>query len=320
MAGRRVLIVTKTRDNTADFVLKRMKERRIPFARLNSDAFGREAKLLLSYDAAGDHSAVILGKDVIIPDDIGKVWIRRIVRPEMPEIKNSEARLFAEQELEFSLRWYLNYLPCRFLDKESDLNRARNKFDQLRTAQKLGLEIPVTVIANDSARAKRFADSAAAVVAKSVAGFGIRRSDGFEGIYTVEITPDKKEFLDSVSLAPVCFQEKVDKDYELRVTLVGDRIFACKIDSQKSDRTKLDWRRYDIENTPHVSCELDEELNNRLTAMTAHYNIRFASFDLVVTPSGKTVFLEMNPNSQWVWIEELTGMPITDALIDELIK
>jgi hypothetical protein len=53
--------------------------------------------------------------------------------------------------------------------------------------------------------------------------------------------------------------------------------------------------------------------------MMKHYSLRFASFDLIVTPDGREIFLEMNPASQFLWIEQLTGMPITDAIIDELI-
>lgn len=49
------------------------------------------------------------------------------------------------------------------------------------------------------------------------------------------------------------------------------------------------------------------------------FQINFAAFDLVVTPKDEIVFLEMNPSGQFVWIEELTGMPITDTLIDFLI-
>ena len=60
------------------------------------------------------------------------------------------------------------------------------------------------------------------------------------------------------------------------------------------------------------------EISEKLLQMARVLGIHFASFDLAVTPEGEYVLFEMNPNSQWVWIENLTSMPITDALIDVL--
>lgn len=115
-------------------------------------------------------------------------------------------------------------------------------------------------------------------------------------------------------------QRKVEKDFEIRVTAVGERLFPCKIESQHTDRTRIDWRRYDIPNTPHSTFELPRDISDKLLEMMRIFGIHFVAFDLAVTPDGKFVFFEMNPAPQWVWIEELTGLPITDAIIDELIS
>lgn len=53
--------------------------------------------------------------------------------------------------------------------------------------------------------------------------------------------------------------------------------------------------------------------------MMDYFHIHFAAFDFIMDLHDELVFLEMNPGGQFVWIEELTGMPITDALIDSLI-
>jgi hypothetical protein len=41
-------------------------------------------------------------------------------------------------------------------------------------------------------------------------------------------------------------------------------------------------------------------------------------FDFAVTPDGDWVFLELNPNGQWGWIEDHTGLAITSAMADLL--
>jgi hypothetical protein len=99
---------------------------------------------------------------------------------------------------------------------------------------------------------------------------------------------------------------------------VGEQVFGCRIDSQSTQKTQIDWRRQDRA-TPYSIYAVDQELSGRLVAMMKHYGVHFASFDLVVTPEDQTVFLEMNPATQFLWIEQITGMPITDAIIDEIL-
>jgi len=41
---------------------------------------------------------------------------------------------------------------------------------------------------------------------------------------------------------------------------------------------------------------------------------------MIVTPSSEYVFLEINPNGQYLWLERETGLPFTDTLIEVLIQ
>ena len=79
----------------------------------------------------------------------------------------------------------------------------------------------------------------------------------------------------------------------------------------------LDWRSdYDaptyevVEVPPDVECGVKE--------LMLSLRLRFGAFDFLVTPEGRWVFLEVNPNGQWAWIEQMTGMPIASALADAL--
>jgi glutathione synthase/RimK-type ligase-like ATP-grasp enzyme len=40
---------------------------------------------------------------------------------------------------------------------------------------------------------------------------------------------------------------------------------------------------------------------------------------IIVTPDDRYVFLEVNPNGQWQWIERATGFPICETLVDLLV-
>ena len=113
---------------------------------------------------------------------------------------------------------------------------------------------------------------------------------------------------------PIILQEYIEKDFELRITIVGNKTFACAIHSQKSKKTSEDWRRYDIDNTPHEIFDLPRDINDKLVSLVKHLGLVFGCIDMIVTPKGEFVFLEINPNGQWLWIERLTGMPIGEEL------
>jgi hypothetical protein len=48
--------------------------------------------------------------------------------------------------------------------------------------------------------------------------------------------------------------------------------------------------------------------------------LEFGAIDLILRPDGEYVFLEINPNGQWLWLEPASGLPFTDTLADLLIE
>ena len=47
--------------------------------------------------------------------------------------------------------------------------------------------------------------------------------------------------------------------------------------------------------------------------------LRFGAIDLILTPDGRYVFLEINPNGAWLWMQRTTGLPIGEAICDVLM-
>jgi glutathione synthase/RimK-type ligase-like ATP-grasp enzyme len=117
--------------------------------------------------------------------------------------------------------------------------------------------------------------------------------------------------------SPMIFQPCLDKRVEVRVTVVGNRVFAAEIHSQRNGRTRID-SRLDFERTPHYAHELPEPIAEKCCALTARLELAYSTIDLIVTPDEEYVFLELNPNGQYLWIEKITGLPISEAIADHL--
>jgi glutathione synthase/RimK-type ligase-like ATP-grasp enzyme len=132
---------------------------------------------------------------------------------------------------------------------------------------------------------------------------------------------DAAEFeanVDQIRHCPTLLQEYVEKAHELRVTIVGERTFACRIDSQAVPGAESDWRRVDPFKVPHRMVELDPAVESALKAMMREGGLLYGAFDLIVTSQGEHVFLELNPNGQYLWIELITQAPLSAAMADLL--
>ena len=55
-------------------------------------------------------------------------------------------------------------------------------------------------------------------------------------------------------------------------------------------------------------------------ALMGRLGLRFGALDFVVTPDEQWIFLEINSNGQWAFVEDATGQPITAAICDALTR
>lgn len=118
----------------------------------------------------------------------------------------------------------------------------------------------------------------------------------------------------SLKLAPVIYQELVPKRFDIRVTVVHQDLFAVAIDSQKLEAAAIDWRRADTDTLEHYTHTLPSDVAEACLMLMKVLGLNYGAIDLVLTPDDKYLFLEINPNGQWVWMEDRLGLPISEAI------
>lgn len=250
-------------------------------------------------------------------DEISRVYCRYPYRHfTSAEIKNDAEQAWASEN---STASFLNVLDALDIPKLNCPERSRasaGKLSQYLRANALGLKTPMTVISNDLEAAKRFSSNFE-VVFKSLAQSNLP-SD--EAIYTTAVEPSDFESDFDLQYSIGYFQRYIAKELELRITVVGDQSFACAIDSQRSEQTKVDWRRYDLPNTPHQPFDLPHEIHRSLVNLVKGLGLNYGAIDMVLDKSGNFVFLELNPDGVYDWVETLTGLPITKAIAEWLCR
>ena len=197
--------------------------------------------------------------------------------------------------------------------------KAEFKPYQLEVAAALGIATPKTLISNvpDSIR-EFFALCGQQMIAKPVRSGHMIKGGIDHAVYTTKIVARDLEFLEDAAVSPTIFQEFLPKRFDVRVTVVGKKIFAAAIDSQSDPDASVDWRRTSDPQLPHHRIELPLSVQNQVLALMEALNLEYGALDLVLTPDGRFVFLEINPNGQWLWLDDMLSLGITTAMADWL--
>jgi len=316
-----ILVVSNSQDVHVGLVTSELEARGHRFARFDTDRVQHDCDVLFEVSRRSALTRFRVDDFLFSSQDVTAVWWRRpedvVANPDL----NQEAKTFVRREWAAALQGAWRTIDGLWVNHPERLRFARYKIPQLLLARDLGFSIPDTCVSADPGIVREFCRRHDYRVIAKLADAGPPRVDPPNLQYTVYTTPIVEADLDSdlaISAAPSIYQSYVEKDHELRVTVVGDRVLACRIDSQATESTRVDWRRYDLDNTPHFATTLSPDLCDRCVSITQRLGLVFAAIDLVVTPDGELVFLEINPNGQWAWIQELTGLPIAQALADVL--
>jgi len=207
---------------------------------------------------------------------------------------------------------------ARWMSHPAAIWQAEFKPFQLSVAVDCGLRIPRTLITNDPAEIRTaFADFDGMIVKPVRTGFIVNEGQEFS-IYTSRVLKEHLAEIDRARWSPAIYQELVPKRFDIRVTIVGERIFAVAIDSQSDPTATVDWRQTQNPELPHYSVSLPDAIVRRLLDMMKRLDLSFGAVDLIETPDGQYVFLELNPSGQWLWLDDKLHLGISDAVADWL--
>lgn len=302
-----ILIVTHREDYTADFLVNILNQRNIEYLRFNTDCIGQKHKI--SFTTKNEAKITIDGIS-----HFDSVWFRRVKVPTISFASFEENDFYNKDYQSFFNNLWNTLSTNKWLSNPNNIYKAENKILQLSIARKLGFSIPNTVISSDSRQIEHFSlENGGKVIIKPLYRSRFLANGEEKIIFTSNL---KTNHLvnDSFISFPMIFQNEIEKEYELRVTVVGQEVFAAKVDSQNDLDTKLDWRRKTLK---FQAYNLPIEIQELSVKLVKELGLGFGAIDIIKSKKGY-VFLEINPNGQWVWIENDTGLKISDAIIQYL--
>ena len=259
---------------------------------------------------------------LLIIADLSAIWY---IKPRLPKELFSyepiEHRNFIHKQF-FEMRrtiWSM-FNDKKWLNNPWSIDKAENKPYQLLEALESGFNTPDTVITSDPELVMDFYNKHSKDIIVKLLSSSIIPD---HVIYTNKVTDEYMSEISSVKMSPSIFQETVKKDHELRITVVGNRLFPVKIYSQEDSETSLDWRKKPKFNDFKVRMEsavLPREVETKIFVFMNKLGLDFGCIDMIVDENGDYIFLEINSNGQWYFVQLNTGAKIAEAIASELIS
>ncbi len=261
-----------------------------PFVNWSNNDYSNSSNTLLSRE-----------KDLISVKQLDVIWWRRFnysqkVNPEITDdiiidLINNECN-------EALLGLMINEFSGIWINEPSATRRAENKLIQLKIAEQTGFHVPKTIVSQDPKQIRKFCEVMNNdVIVKPIKGTNHR------AVFTRRINEEHLKYDYSIKLAPVIYQEYIPGYKHIRAHCFGDSIYAALIETEE-----LDWR--ENLNIPFRKIDLDKDLKNLIRAVVKNLGLRMGIIDLKISEDSVPLWLEINPQGQFLFIEGMTGLDL----------
>jgi hypothetical protein len=315
-----ILIISDKNDVHTLKVESFLKNESVEYIRFNIDVESLKSTLV-SYDE--NDWLVQFPNGSFKTSEINVIWNRRTyVELLLDEIDNNDVgfKIWKGEWNKTLLGIYSSLESKKWLNYYRDAYYAENKYRQYAIAKKIGFKTPPFVCSNNKQFLKKFFCNGNEKVIKFMNQDFYKIEDGvYKGIYVNKIKFNDLDKFQNVGENPIILQDYIQKSFEVRYTVVGKEHFVCKIDSQLSKIANIDWRRYDLANTPHFIINPPEDIKNKVNKFMSEFNLNYGAIDFIVDKNNEWFFLELNSMGQFLWIEDLTGLEISDHIAKWLI-
>lgn len=254
----------------------------------------------------------------VVLDDLRAVWYRRAKYPAPDGLAADAARAFAIRVRSF-VHGLVERSDVPVFQSKSCIAAADRKPLQLAVARRCGLDVPRTLVSTDGDALRAFARHLGGeVVTKVVTSFVIGDREAPGVVMTSSVDAEDLAALGPCEVVPVVLQEKLDKEREFRVTVVGDRWFACSIDTRGDATASVDWRRSPETQAWKRDDSLPEAVGQALVQTCRALGLTYGAADVIHTLDDRYVFLEVNPAGEYLWVDRLHERAISAAIADHL--
>ena len=241
----------------------------------------------------------VRGGELLDLNSVGVVWWRRFSRDRFQANENLSkvgADLVSRDSMAAMEGVFLEEIRGTFVSAPGATRVAENKLVQLRAAQKVGFLLPRTIVSQDPGVIRNFH--------RELTGGGIMktlRGTLLSPLLVVGVTEDILAADAELSMSPAIFQERISGSRHIRANCFGNEVHAVAIESEDLD-SRVDLR------VPMAPVTLPDEINDKLRALLQLLDLKMGIFDLKINSEGEYVWLEVNPQGQFVFLQPIANI------------
>ena len=318
-----VLLLTHSGDfYTVDLVSEALARRGVRPFRLNTDLFPASVKLSSRLGEGRAARLVTEAGEQLSTEEVRAVWARKLWTPRMATDLDERFREMCVRESAAALDGFLDALhDARWVNDLRRERAAENKQRQLRVAARAGLRVPRTLVTNDPAAARQFfVETKGSMVAKLLRPLTVSMKAAPVFVYTSRVREEDLADAEALRHSPMVFQELIPKAFELRVAWVAGEAFAGALDASGTSRGRTDWRQAAPDECRWRKAELPADVSRGMRALMSELGLVFGAVDLICTPAGEYVFLEVNPGGEWGMLERDLSLPVSESIARALLS
>ncbi len=245
---------------------------------------------------------------------IAAAWFRRPNTFGPPEPDRARQRSLDKERQALQDILWATVSERAWLNSPERLRLAGNKLAQLVLARAMGFVTPDIIVSNQWDEIMELPSGQ--IIVKMPFGI-LDERDRTRVLYTTVLDNPNDLPMDGIPF-PGIWQTYISKSREWRITAVGDETFDVAI--YTGTDAKDDWRRR--QDGPEVVFRKEkfpDAMRRQCLEFLAHFDLRYGAFDFIEDIDGRIVFVELNPNGQFGWLEDKLGLPISQAIAAQLI-
>lgn len=297
---------------TVDRVMEALAARGASPLRINADQLGADAGVEIRYARTRPR---VFFRDVELTQ-VKAVWARRVWLSTPPDDFEDFERLPSAEAHRTALISGLELTGARWVNPWTASEAAEWKPRQLALAQKVGLEVPETLITRDAAAVNAFRRRHGRIISKLLIPTVQTMQADARFIYTTEVTADVQPFW-----TPRIFQPLIPRAREVRMICVGRQVFTASVDPSGVPHAEVDWRRLTVGDGKRWQVEKPPAAVVRATLkLLKALGLTYGACDFIVTPKNGWCFLEVNPAGEYGWLERDLQLPISQAIADAMLE
>src|SRR3989338_538175 len=214
---RKILVMSGIGDAHAAHMCKVLDTKGIPYFFFPTNKYPFEAQITFDFR---EGFILCYNKRQVRIETSWSIWNRRVFAPDFPQGFPKNLEEMVRDETKRTVQGLMVSHKGLVVNNPFNNYRANNKIEQLQHARNLGLIVPDSLITNDQKEAGEFYEKHDGNIIFKMQKLPIieEASGDHKTVMTNRVLPEHLSKIERVRNNPCFFQERIYKDYEIRLT------------------------------------------------------------------------------------------------------